>query len=693
MTISYNAHHAAPGAYGTFTLGHFRTRGGFGVNDGRAPGNQQVFAGYTRDGATLECLPFFEPEQSSATAAFLGEHAGAANKSGRTFSENSITRKFGWASDTWSVPGFSLRIDSPFGPIPNPIDASKESLRQALLPAITATLEWDNTDGDTEMTGFFALQFDKAGVNLLPSESGVTGLEFAGQIAIAAPSLPDVRVIVAPDLHEALAARVPHTLFNTAGLAVRVPAGEKRTVPVTLGWYVQGPITGRLEGSYYYTRCFSSLRDVTEYALAHAASRSVWADELDASLNAAQLSPSQRFLVAHATRSYYGSSQLLDIAGEPFWIVNEGEYCMMNTFDLSVDQLFFEMRMNPWVVQNLLDSFVRHYSYVDEIRDPQTGSLFPGGISFTHDMGVSNRFSPRGYSSYEMPDKPGCFSYMTQEQLCNWILCAATYGKGNLAWLQENEYVVRACLLSMQRRDHPDPGQRNGIMGFDSSRCASGQEITTYDSLDTSLGQARNNLYVAVKCWATYIGLARIFRQLGDSETADHSEACAAKTAQTVCSKFDPSLGFIPAVFEDGNQSAIIPAIECIVFPMEWGDADAVSPSGRFSEFIQTLDRHLRAVLCPGICLCNDGGWKLSSTSRNTWMSKIAICQHIARDVFHIDHPIADEAHEKWQKEGSGYWAFCDQIIDGKAIGSKYYPRGVTCILWLKSSPWTGQVH
>ena len=48
-------------------------------------------------------------------------------------------------------------------------------------------------------------------------------------------------------------------------------------------------------------------------------------------------------MIAHATRSYYGSTQLLDVGGEPFWIVNEGEYCMMNTLDLSVDQAFWEL--------------------------------------------------------------------------------------------------------------------------------------------------------------------------------------------------------------------------------------------------------------------------------------------------------------------------------------------------------------
>ena len=61
------------------------------------------------------------------------------------------------------------------------------------------------------------------------------------------------------------------------------------------------------------------------------------------------------------------------------------------------------------------------------------------------------------------------------------------------------------------RRDHPDPKRRDGVMSADFSRCMGGAEITTYDSLDASLGQARNNLYLAVKTWAAYIGLHEIF--------------------------------------------------------------------------------------------------------------------------------------------------------------------------------------
>ena len=44
----------------------------------------------------------------------------------------------------------------------------------------------------------------------------------------------------------------------------------------------------------------------------------------------------------------------------------------------------------------------------------------------------------------------------------------------------------------------------------------------------------------------------------------------------------------------------------------------------------------------------------------------------------------ADQAHVKWVTEGeSAYWAMSDQIVNGVAQGSKYYPRCVSMVLWL----------
>jgi hypothetical protein len=87
-----------------------------------------------------------------------------------------------------------------------------------------------------------------------------------------------------------------------------------------------------------------------------------------------------------------------------------------------------------------------------------------------------------------------------------------------------------------------------------------------------------------------------------------------------------------------------------------------------------------------------DGGIKLSSTSNNSWMSKISIFMHVTRKVFHLDEDAqvaavlrnADAAHVKWQTEGSSYWACCDQIVSGEGKASRYYPRIITSALWME---------
>jgi hypothetical protein len=81
----------------------------------------------------------------------------------------------------------------------------------------------------------------------------------------------------------------------------------------------------------------------------------------------------------------------------------------------------------------------------------------------------------------------------------------------------------------------------------------------------------------------------------------------------------------------------------------------------------------------------------MSSTSTNTWFSKIAIAQHVVRIMFpealgEAAHA-ADRVHADWQRRpGCGAFAMCDQINSetGVTCGSRYYPRGVTTILWLR---------
>lgn len=236
------------------------------------------------------------------------------------------------------------------------------------------------------------------------------------------------------------------------------------------------------------------------------------AEENEHFLEETGLSSMRKKLLCQSVKSFYISSMLMEEGERSRWIVNEGTFLMMNTFDLLIDHLFFECRYHPWTVRNALDFFVESYSYKDQC-----------GISFTHDMGSHYVFTPKGQSSYEIPYLTDCLSYMTQEQLCNWILAAAVYAyrTGDTVWLLSRKETLVECFQSMQKRDGLIP---DGIMDVDSFRCEGGSEITTYDSLDVSLGQARRNSYIAMKCFASYLAFGSMFEQLSMEEYQEQAD-------------------------------------------------------------------------------------------------------------------------------------------------------------------------
>jgi len=350
------------------------------------------------------------------------------------------------------------------------------------------------------------------------------------------------------------------------------------------------------------------------------------------------------------------------------------------------------LRWHPWAVRNALDLFASRYSYRDTVHSAD-GRHAEGGISFTHDMGVMNQFTPEGRSSYECWELHGCFSQMTCEQLVNWVCCALTYAAdtNDSSWLRGKVQILLDCARSLRNRDDPDPAQRTGILKWDSDRCGTGSEITTYDSLDISLGQARNNLYLAVKTWAAWVLLEKAFQELELAADAQAAKGTADLAAASIVAHFEADTGMFPAVFEGGNRSRIIPAVEGLVFSIYLKHRDILDRKGRFSLLLNRLETHLKNVLVPGICLdATSGGWKLSSTSTNTWMSKIALCQHVARQLFPASLTpqalAADAVHADWEsRPGCGANAMCDQIesTTGRAVGSKYYPRIVSAILWM----------
>ncbi|HEX3358369.1 MAG TPA: glycoside hydrolase family 52 protein, partial [Tepidisphaeraceae bacterium] len=638
------------GAFFSFTCGHFGTGGGLGAEIGK-PASQNIYIG-VKDGdrssnEPLQCLPFYRDGSRNSAADFLVEQAGPGEQHVKpnvvAIPADEIQRDYAWATDRWKAGEIELSIYTPFSGIPDPKIATADELRDALLPGVTAELVIDNSTGTKTKTACFAIGFDTPGIRLIDSGlPGACGFALHDKLGFAAKLVENEPLLAVQrwDIAESLRDPNPiHQLGTCAGFAFEVPPGERRTLRIAIGCYLDGIVTTRIQGRYFYTRCFSSLTDVLNFALAddHFVEHRTVARQKDRELIASGLSAEQQFLIAHGTRSYYGSTQLLDVAGEPFWVVNEGEYCMMNTLDLSIDHVFWELKHNPWVIQNLLDNFIRHYSYVDEIKlDPRDAKRrAPGGISFSHDMGAHNNFSARGTSSYELAHLKGCFSFMTQEQLCNWILLAACYvaKTGDTHWLRQNRHIIDACAASMRARANP----QTGLMTHDSDRCEEGWEITTYDSLDESLGQARANTYLAVKCWASWIGLemmADLVAFEGNGVAGEHArrlneENYAEKIANHLISSVGTN-GVLPAVLEPENpgyQSRILPTIEALIYPFYWLDFLAPKHRTKLQKWMKhplvaMLSRHTRELLNDPQRrnLFEDNGIKLSSTSDNSWM-------------------------------------------------------------------------
>ncbi|RYG26764.1 beta-xylosidase [bacterium] len=691
--VFFNAHHSPIGAFASLTLGQPGAKGGLGLELG-GPADRAVYVGVEErdEPGRFRALPFYGEAQTQDAEDYDVEGLGDFHRAAalQPFTESSISRTLGASVDEWRAGDLTFRIVSPVRSVPDPETGSGADLKKALAPAVSVELTVDNRQGKNPRKAFFGYAGgDASHAMRVMDEPGLTGVAQGLTTAIATAD-EGVYAGLAWQPEAILMPRHQSNLgfmLGSIGLLVgEVPAGEIKTFRFAVGFFREGTATTGIETRYLYRRWFDRVEEVVRFALESAKQDAEEAAAFDRAL-AERLSPERAFQLAHAIRSYYGSTQLLERRdGRPLWVVNEGEYRMMNTFDLTIDQAFFELALNPWTLRNELDLFIERYSYEDRVRLPGGGETYEGGIAFTHDMGVANCFSAPGTSCYEQAGLTGCFSYMSGEELLNWAICASLYvdHTNDEAWLQENANVFEAAVKSLLNRDHPNPDERNGVQGLDGDRCDGGWEITTYDSLDASLGQARNNLYLAVKSWSAYVLLEPIFKRLGREDLAKTVRDQAARCATTVVHSADEE-GLLPAVIGEGVEARIIPAIEALVYPWITGQADALSIDGPFGDLRRALEWHFDLVLDKGHCRFADGGWRLSSTSRNSWLSKIYLCQAVAEQILGKDPDNkADGAHVNWllQKDNA-YFAWSDQMLEGKAVGSRYYPRGVTAILWL----------
>lgn len=667
----FNADHAPIGAYATLLYGE-KNSGGLIMELGRnfsIPSNGVLIASI--QGTRRKVMPFVS--------------AGSGSSS---YADSSINRKIRASTDEWTIDdGLSWTHYSPAWAMKDFETASEEEKKRFTTPATWMEFTVDNTSGTENRDLIFSLRESSS----TPFSTGafhgytVSGrLTVNGTATIAALS-GESDLISSSEVYNLLGIGSANS-----ALRFRTPPGETKTFSLVIGFYSDkeyGSDDNAFRAGYYYRKYFNGPADVVDHAWSLFADVKKWGGVLDGDLETSGLNGYRKFLCGHTTHSYRFSTFLLEPdspvegPGEYIWCVAEGSYAYINTLDLTADHLFYELAMHPWTMRNQLDFFASRYNYHDSVKTP-SGQVYPGGISFCHDMGKNHTFTAAGKSNYENIVHHG---FMTQEELQNWILCSAVYTitQGKSSWLTEKQTVWEDVLDSMLIRDDVNPSARDGI-----TSCINvNHEITTYDSLDSSLKSVRDNLYIAVKSWASYVLLEKVFTELEDDNRAQICRDAASRTAAAVAAKSNGQ--WIPAIFDGSNTSRIIPAVEALSYVHYAGLEDAVSTTGPYADLISALSVHLDTILVSGTCLdSTSGGWKLSSTSTNTWQSKVYLSQYVAEQVLGMSDARVvgdvDAIHADFQANQVGVSGWCDQLNSGSGTdrGSKHYPRGVTSMLW-----------
>lgn len=410
-TVFYNVDHSPMGAYATFIYG-MQNSGGVQVAPcgGNFSGNLVPHHGVVmalKKSDKIKVMPFID------------QLSGLKNNA-EYITEKEVKRILTPTSDEWSIPwGTSWKHYVPSFPLSNIDDAKDEDIKKFTIPATWMVYTFDNSNSKTEVEFLFGLKQKQS--NKIETNDYI-GYQIDKYSALSVHKNDAVYI----SREQAL------SLFGVEGVAsgfkIKIKPGEKKEVVFYITHYMNekhNAIYHNERLNFYYTKFFSNMEEVintaqniTSEVIKHANS---WKNKWENS----NVSNERKFLIAHSTHSYRFNTMLrcTEHSRKPVWSVFEGEYGFNNTMDLTVDQLFHELILHPWTVRNNLDVFASDFSFVDSIRYANDNKRYLGGIGFTHDMGRGLNYEA-GKLAYG--SSPGL---MTQEELQNWILCAALYWK------------------------------------------------------------------------------------------------------------------------------------------------------------------------------------------------------------------------------------------------------------------------
>lgn len=686
----FNTHHSPVGAWASLTFGASDVGVSFDLQDPVVKNDGILLAGCA-DSKGLRSIGFMEmPKRNAAEMSAEG----ANDKVMRTremygmVKDSEIRRTLTPSKDIFETGNIRFTTYTPYDALPDPQNGEIPALN--CMPGILMDVTVDNTAGTEHCTAFLGIKLNVAKRSYSSREGDLLTVRFRNDWAFAAKASDGVFMTRGGGALASLRAGGYEIHQNgPAFFCVDVPAGEIKTLTVCWSVYAREASAGICKTTYYYNRYFADVIQAANAVLDHAKTLRTMADRVDGELLREGQDPARVALFCQALRAYYASTQLLeDETGRLRWNVSEGGYLWRNTMDLCADHIVWELRRNPWVVRELMDEFIEDYSYGDRVRFPDLPGEYPGGISFTHDMGCFFNYAKPGYSDYERANDSvnGFYFYMTTEELLNGIYCLAGYAlySGDREWLCAHRDLLSRLMESLENRDGPTPESRNGILKASTTRggeCC--LESTTYDALDHSLLKAAGNLYVFIKTWCSLVLLKKLCEMADDSETARRAEVMRQKCIASAAAFRSPAQPWLRANAYDEIPGAVSAAAEPLAVPHMLGVMDENGEP----ELVALLRDHSIACLQKGVCWdAVSGGLRLSSTSRNTWPSKSVLTVYAMERVLGLTVPegMVQEIIN-WAQISAREKTICDQILcdSREAIGAPYYPRIVTAALWL----------
>lgn len=600
-------------------------------------------------------------------------------------SNDKINRVLTAAKDTYSCGNISFTIYTPHLSIPDPKKYPIDDIH--CIPGILMDVTVDNTSNDKDITAFFGINLNDSKRAYSHSDDSVHVLRHKDSWEFCAINTPGSYMLRGIDTIKQLENNQSVLHQNGASfICLNVPTGEIGTITVSWSVYTTTGSNGEIETDYYYSRIFNDLRQVS-------LTMHKYADEIRSKASAINAeygdNTLRKELFYQGLRGYYASSQLLiDKNNEIHWSIAEGGYLWRNTMDLCADHIAWELKHNPWVVRSLMDDFINYYTYTDQVTFSSYPGTYPGGISFTHDMGCYFTYSKKGYSAYERENdtKDGFYFYMTIEELLNGIYCICSYvlTTKDTEWLKQYPTLLDDLMTSLENRDAPTEADRNGILKAQTLRGGKcNLESTTYDALDHSLLDASGNIYIFIKTWCALTMLEKCSELVGNVDVLNRAKDMHSKCISSSSLFENDENSWLKANAYKDIPGAVIAAIEPLAIPYTLGILNInTEPS-----LIELTKKHLAACMQKGVCIDSvSGNLRLSSTSTNTWPSKSVLTVFVANKVLDTEIPQSIvEGIIDWAQVSASKTTISDQINSEtlEVVGAPYYPRIVTAYLWI----------